>query len=238
MTETNGDLPRLKLDPGQFVFRFGAKDGGDALFIVEDGELSLCPGSDDGARPLPLKRGDVFGGTVGLGPGRVSVKAATASRVIRLEAALAEALLAASDGDAARAALFTEIRRSLIERVATLVAAAAASTAAGDKAVGPTPRLIADSHVFPLGPPQGLLVGRSSTSKGPVDVDLSALPSAPTVSRRHLWIRPLEGGFVADPAGETEVLVNGELVRAGQPRPLKDGDVLRLGEAELMFRLG
>ena len=228
------DLPRFPLDIGQYVFRFGATDGRDALFLVDQGELSLWIGADDGGRPLTLRRGDVFGGAVGLGPARVAVRAVTPSTVVRLEAPVAEALLSAADADPERHALFVEIRRSLLDTLSRQLSAAAALAPAPAAA---TPRLVAGEAEFPLDRPPGLLVGRASSS-GSVDVDLGALPAGPTVSRRHLWIRAAAGRLAAEPAGESEVYVNGELLRAGRPRPLDDRDVLRLGEAELIFRIG
>lgn len=66
--------------------------------------------------------------------------------------------------------------------------------------------------------PSGVLIGRQS------DCDIVA--SDPSVSRRHALVRLTGGGAEVVPLGRSPIDVNGEPI--ARPRPLADGDQLRL----------
>jgi hypothetical protein len=88
------------------------------------------------------------------------------------------------------------------------------------------------------------LLGRFDPETGPVDVDLSPLPEAIYVSRRHAEIRYVgRGQWVI----RSLAAKNGTFVRAGSlgeflpvqgEQALQDGDEIALGNATFEFRTG
>ncbi len=79
-----------------------------------------------------------------------------------------------------------------------------------------------------------LVVGRFSRDTGPVDVDLSQLPGAEYVSRRHMRIYTQNGHVFVEDLGSTNgVYVN--KVRIGQPTQVGPEDRIRVGI--LLFRI-
>jgi len=82
-----------------------------------------------------------------------------------------------------------------------------------------------------------VIIGKFSKETGPVDIDLSFLPEAPYVSRRHARIFLREDGkFVIEDLGST----NGTYINRGPrivaPTVLEDGDEITLGNAHFVFR--
>jgi pSer/pThr/pTyr-binding forkhead associated (FHA) protein len=64
------------------------------------------------------------------------------------------------------------------------------------------------------------------------------LPDA-SVSGRHASLRAREGGWVVVDEGATNgTFINGERIGVQAPRPIKTGDVLKLGRVELLVRVG
>lgn len=60
----------------------------------------------------------------------------------------------------------------------------------------------------------------------------------PTVSRRHALVRRLDGGLTIEDAGSRfGTFVNDRPLRPGEPTKLKDGDVVRIGHAQIVCRL-
>ncbi len=79
-----------------------------------------------------------------------------------------------------------------------------------------------------------LVVGRFSRSTGPVDVDLTGLPGAEFVSRRHMRLFVENGQVFVEDLGSTNgVYVN--RVRITQPTPVGPEDRIRVGV--LFFRI-
>jgi len=84
-----------------------------------------------------------------------------------------------------------------------------------------------------------VLIGRSDPDTGAfVDIDLSSLPEASFVSRKHAKIYQKEGQWYIEDMGST----NGTYVNRGPrltaPQPLKDGDEILIGKAYFIFKVG
>ncbi|KEF34346.1 hypothetical protein RDMS_08075 [Deinococcus sp. RL] len=86
-----------------------------------------------------------------------------------------------------------------------------------------------------------LVVGRFDASSGPVDIDVSGMPGAEHISRRHAELYREGGRWVVRDLGSTNGVY---LKRAGQssftprlqePTPLADGDELAFGNLMLTF---
>lgn len=86
-----------------------------------------------------------------------------------------------------------------------------------------------------------LVVGRFDASSGPVDIDVSGMPGAEHISRRHAELYQEGGRWVVRDLGSTNGVY---LKRAGQgsftprlqePTPLADGDELAFGNLMLTF---
>jgi len=95
---------------------------------------------------------------------------------------------------------------------------------------------------IPLGGPR-LVVGRFDASSGPVEIDLTGVPGAENVSRRHaelffdgVWkVRDLgsTNGVFIKRAGEDSFSA-----RLVEPTELKDGDEIAFGNVILVFQAG
>lgn len=96
------------------------------------------------------------------------------------------------------------------------------------------------SYIFPLS--GRIVVGRRDPSKGQVDIDMSSVPDADYISRRHAEFFERDGQWYVVDLGST----NGtELYpRGGNPTrlsvnvetPINDGDEIVLGRPRFVFR--
>src|ERR1035438_3172092 len=88
-----------------------------------------------------------------------------------------------------------------------------------------------------------VVVGKFDIDEGPVDVDLSPIPEAGYVSRRHcqIWPDPSGQWFVKDlgSSNGTFVRPQGEqrFLKTVGDQALKDGDELALGNARFVFHI-
>lgn len=86
------------------------------------------------------------------------------------------------------------------------------------------------------------VIGRFDPTVGPIDIDLSALPEAIYISRKHAALEFADGAWVLTDLGSsngTFVLVPGEdFRRISEPTPLADGAQIALGNARFVFRIG
>jgi pSer/pThr/pTyr-binding forkhead associated (FHA) protein len=99
--------------------------------------------------------------------------------------------------------------------------------------------LTEDRTALPI-PADEVIVGRHSADGIYVpDVDLANLAGGRTVSRRHARIYQREGQWyvVAENAATNQTYVNGREARTGEAIALIDGDALRFGRVDLVFRL-
>ncbi|CAG1012242.1 MAG: FHA domain-containing protein [Anaerolinea sp.] len=86
------------------------------------------------------------------------------------------------------------------------------------------------------------LIGRADPGLGyppeTLDVDLTPVDPARTVSRPHALIVFAEDGFsIRDLYSQLGVKVNGATIPTNQGCPLKNGDLITIGEVELIFRI-
>jgi len=132
------------------------------------------------------------------------------------------------------------------------VAQPAASDSGTASAPAATGRLIArrfgapTGEVIPLAADR-VVVGRFDPETGPVDIDLSGLPDAAQISRRHAELyREADGRWYVKDLGST----NGVFVGRGEgaavtfgpritrPEPLESGDEIAFGNARFTFAGG
>jgi ABC-type multidrug transport system ATPase subunit/pSer/pThr/pTyr-binding forkhead associated (FHA) protein len=84
------------------------------------------------------------------------------------------------------------------------------------------------SQTLDLRQPMALTIGRHPQSNVTLD--------HPAVSRTHARIAPRDGGYVIEDAGSSNgTFVNGERIAPGDPRPLRPGDVIRVGPMKFVF---
>jgi pSer/pThr/pTyr-binding forkhead associated (FHA) protein len=70
------------------------------------------------------------------------------------------------------------------------------------------------------------------------DIDLTELDPEKTLSRRHARLTRTAAGFVLrDEEGRNGTFVNGDRLTAGQQVKLEEGDRVRFGLVELVFRM-
>lgn len=81
-----------------------------------------------------------------------------------------------------------------------------------------------ERHAYPLSE-AGFSIGRDASS--------NIVVREPSVSRTHAEIKSEGGEFVLHGTGSLGTRLNGEMVTA--PRPLKEGDRIEVGTAELTF---
>ncbi|HYB28881.1 MAG TPA: FHA domain-containing protein [Solirubrobacteraceae bacterium] len=83
------------------------------------------------------------------------------------------------------------------------------------------------------------VVGRSdSPTRDAPDIDLEPFDTDQTLSRRHARIRRVKGGFEVEDLGSlNHTELRGEVLSAGQAHALKDGEKIRFGSVDALFRL-
>ena len=97
--------------------------------------------------------------------------------------------------------------------------------------------LLATNARYPL-EKTDMLVGRSSQASGyTADIDLSGHDPEKTLSRKHARItRSKDGVFLKEEEGRNGTFVNGTRVGPGQSVRLDEGDRIRFGLVEVVFR--
>jgi CRP-like cAMP-binding protein len=226
----------VALAAGATAYR--ARDTGDALFVVEDGEIELLDAGD--RRLALLAKGDVFGegAVLDARPREETARAVTACRLIRIDAATLGAL-ARENPD-----LALYMMRRLSRRLAAAYAAPAAAAVAAPVSATGKPRIVHETGTeFLLDPAGEVMVGRSDRSSRftpPVDLAPLVPPDAPrSVSRRHAVIAGGSGVFQVRelPKVANGTWVNGVKLAPNVATPLADGDVISFGPVKLAFRL-
>jgi hypothetical protein len=70
------------------------------------------------------------------------------------------------------------------------------------------------------------------------DIDLEPFDVDQTISRRHARIRRIEGGFEVEDLGSlNHTQLDGEVLPIGQVHALKDGETIRFGSVDVLFRV-
>jgi pSer/pThr/pTyr-binding forkhead associated (FHA) protein len=217
------DRYTVSIKNGDYVFREG--DAGTELFLVEEGRVELS----SSAAPEYVETLDVgdFFGTASLissGPREISARAVAPCRLVRIDRPT-----------------FVEVVRSQPDIALLMLRRVAERMARED--TGPVAAVGQLVHVksgkaFPLdGVDFG--IGRSSKAAGIVpDIDLTDLDPDKTLSRRHARLTRTAAGFVIrEEEGRNGTFVNGDRLAAGQQVTLEEGDRVRFGLVELVFRL-
>lgn len=201
---------------------FSAGDAGSELFIIEEGRVELAVASPP--RTFTLEVGDFFGERALVYDQRdATAKALTACRLLRLD----------RDTFTAVVKVHPEIALLMLRSLPREGGQAAAGAA-------PTTGVLvhATSNArFPLDKPD-MLIGRSSQASGyTADIDLSGHDPDKTLSRKHARVtRSNDGVFLKEEEGRNGTFVNGTRVGPGQTVRLEEGDRIRFGLVEVVFR--
>jgi CRP-like cAMP-binding protein len=235
----------VTLEPGHSVFNEG--EAGDELYIVQEGEVELLKGSGGQALRLTLLGpGEFFGEGSVLEGRRREATARTVSpcRLLRIDGATLAELVRHHP----------EVGLHMIRRLSRRLAMAygvPATTSAPEEArpepsvAAParSPRIVHESGAeFPLSSETELMVGRSDPkSHFTPQIDLSRLlpgGAQRSLSRRHAVIlRVGEEFYVRElPRVPNGTWVNGQKLDEGVPMKIKDGDQIRFGTVETIFR--
>jgi hypothetical protein len=219
---------------GEIVFRAG--DAAGPLFVVLEGQVELVvPGEADRVVAV-CAAGDVFGerSCFGGGAREVTARARTSVRAVRLDR---DALASVSAEDPGVLLLLLE--RLSTRTVAPPAAPPADPVSVGDRpaslVVGPGGRRV-DLDVQPE-----LWVGRRDSASGfNPDVDLTDIDPERSLSRRHARIVRREGRVlvIAVPGARNGTFVNGQRLEPSGEVELADGDRVRFGLVETVFRAG
>jgi CRP-like cAMP-binding protein len=265
---TPPDDPRARLlvafAAGQEIFREGRKGG--EMFIIEDGEVEIL--KQFGATDKQISRlgpGDFFGEMSLLEdvPRMATARALTDCKLLPIDASTFDQLLRENpeisirmlrslshrlrhyEEDEARAGALAQrvmggVSRADLPRLQAIeVEAEAARSAQG----APSGRLehAETGRVFQLAADHDSTVGRFDpvTEMAP-DVDLTELDTQRSTSRRHARLAARDGRYyLREEIGTANgTFVGGERLVTGVERELQDGDALRFGRVDLVFRLG
>ena len=205
---------------GEVIFRAG--EAGSDLFIIEEGRVELSVAAPP--RTFALEVGDFFGERALVYDQRdATAKALTACRLLRID----------RDTFTAIVKVHPEIALLMLRSLPR----EGGKTAPG---AGPTTGVLvhaASNARFPLDKPD-MLIGRSSQASGyTADVDLSGHDPDKTLSRKHARVtRSDQGVFLKEEEGRNGTFVNGTRVGPGQTVRLEEGDRIRFGLVEVVFR--
>jgi hypothetical protein len=226
------------LKSGEVVFSAG--EAGSDLFIIEEGRVELSVASPPVTYTLEV--GDFFGErALAYDQRDATAKALTACRLLKIDRGTFTAIVKVHP----EIALL--MLRSLPREGGVLAASAAPAAAAGMPPALPqrpgTPAtngafVHAGSNArFPLAKPD-MLIGRSSAASGyTADIDLSGHDPDKTLSRKHARVvRSNDGVFLKEEEGRNGTFVNGARIGPGQSIRLEDGDRVKFGLVEVVFR--
>lgn len=222
---TENDPYTVVVSGGELVFREG--DAGRDLYIVEEGQVELFKGEND-QEAVTLDVGDFFGEQSLLegDPREVSARAVTTCRLLRLDMPTLEALLKHNP----EAAIL--MLRQLGRRFGTTDRQEASRSV-------PSPAFVHEPSGtrFPLRAESS--IGRVNRSTGVApDIDLTPFDAAKTLSRRHARVALRSNGFfLREDEGRNGTFVNDQRLGAGGEVQLTDGDRVRFGLVEVVFRL-
>ncbi|MBP1643541.1 MAG: hypothetical protein H6Q03_2210 [Acidobacteria bacterium] len=250
---------------GQEIFREGRP--GAEMFIIEDGEveISRLHGASE-KRLSTLGPGDFFGEMALLEdrPRSATARARTDCKLLPIDASTFDQLLRDNpeiairmmrkmsgrlrryEDEEARADVLAQAviggSRADLPRLQPIDPAPAAAAAAPAPAAT-SGRLVHEpsGKVFPVPAGRDLAVGRFDpvTEMSP-DVDLAELDVQRSTSRRHARLAARDGRFyLREEIGTANgTFVGTERLVTGVEREIRDGDAVRFGRVDLVFRLG
>jgi CRP-like cAMP-binding protein len=239
----------LKLKAGTVIFEEGAP--GDEMFVVQSGTVEITKKRKGVEKSLAkLEKGDFFGEMSILEnvPRTAKASAVTDVELVRIDQSTFDEMLR-NNGEIA-----VRMLRKLCLRLRETTQLLEQSTG--------IPRSVEESSdifskvgarhdIFRLVPEAGgadfFLNEEGDTTVGRVDpvtglrpdVDLTALDTQRSVSRRHAKIVRLGSEFevVEDIGTMNGTFVNGRRIATGNPIRLRDGDKVRFGLVDLTFRV-
>ncbi len=243
--QDTGDVSAF--DKGAVIFKKG--DTSRDLYVIQEGYVELMDAS--GKQVLVrLLSGEFFGELAALEsqPRECSARAGTGCKLLKVSPADLEGLLADPE-------IAAQMLRRLSRRLSAMLTPEEGATkpvsATPKKSTPlPTPQVAAGGGTmrlvhpgtgkeFPLPPAGEALVGRADPrSSFTPDVELSSVDAQRSLSRRHARIVMREGGaFVSEETRVTNgTFVNGKRVNPGEAVRIKDGDKVRFGLVETVFR--
>jgi len=245
---------------GEVVAREG--ETATEMFIIQDGEVEIFKARPDGDKVLSkLGPGDFFGEMAVLEgrPRSASARAATDCRLLPIDASTLDTLLREHPEIAVRMlrklshrvrryeqeeeAAF-EAARAALGQAPSAAPAAVAAPSSDEPAPGtPLARLehAESGRSFPVVAGCESIVGRFDpvTETSP-EIDVGDVDTQRTTSRRHARIIPRGGRFyVLEEIGTANgTWLGQERLPNGVERELADGDRLRFGLVDLVFRVG
>jgi hypothetical protein len=232
MATPEKDAYTTTVKSGEAVFTAG--DTGSDLFIIEEGRVELSVASPPATYSLEV--GDFFGERALVYDQRdATAKALTACRLLKIDRGTFTAIVKVHP----EIALL--MLRSLPRVGGTVPAAGAAAPPALPQRPGAPATNGAFVHGsnarFPLAS-ANMLIGRSSQASGyTADIDLSGHDPDKTLSRKHARVtRSNEGVFLKEEEGRNGTFVNGSRIGPGQAIRLEDGDRVKFGLVEVVFR--
>jgi CRP-like cAMP-binding protein len=186
---------------------FSAGDAGSDLFIIEDGRVELSVRQPP--RTFTLEVGDFFGERALVYDQRDSTaKALTPCRLLKIDRATFTAIVK----------IHPEIALLMLRSL---------PREGGQSAAGSAPTT-------------GVLVHSPSNARfvlDTADIDLSGYDPDKTLSRKHARItRSKDGVFLKEEEGRNGTFLNGTRVGPGQTVRLEEGDRIRFGLVEVVFR--
>jgi hypothetical protein len=221
-TPDSKDAYSKAVKSGEVVFQAG--EAGSDLFIIEEGRVELSLAQPP--RTFTLEVGDFFGERALVYDQRDSTaKALTACRLLRIDRATFTAIVK----------VHPEIALLMLRSLPREGGQASAASGA-PATTGVLVHTASNAH-FPLAKAD-MLVGRSSQASGyTADIDLSGHDPDKTLSRKHARIlRSNDGVFLKEEEGRNGTFVNGARVGPGQTVRLDEGDRIRFGLVEVVFR--
>jgi hypothetical protein len=221
-TPDSKDAYSKAVKSGEVVFQAG--EAGSDLFIIEEGRVELSLAQPP--RTFTLEVGDFFGERALVYDQRDSTaKALTACRLLRIDRATFTAIVK----------VHPEIALLMLRSLPREGGQASAASGA-PSTTGVLVHAASNAH-FPLAKAD-MLVGRSSQASGyTADIDLSGHDPDKTLSRKHARIlRSNDGVFLKEEEGRNGTFVNGARVGPGQTVRLDEGDRIRFGLVEVVFR--
>jgi CRP-like cAMP-binding protein len=238
----------ISANAGDYLYREGETSAD--LYFIEKGRVELLKGhgSDEGQLGV-LEPGDFFGeaSLLSAGTREASARALSDAQLVKVDGATLKDLL--RDPDIALKMLRRMALQLAVSRERRLMAENAPTR---PKARPPTgnvtavPRtvkmqLVHGSGVqIPLPDKDELLVGRSDPKTGLTpDIDLTALDTQRSLSRRHAKILRKGGEFFVteEPGVRNGTLVNGKPVKSGMSAVVKEGDEVSFGLVKVVLRL-
>lgn len=245
----------LRYASGDTIFREG--DPGEAMFLIQRGQVGLFREERGGSRRLALlEEGDFFGETAVLeqGPRALTARALTSCELLRIDSVTFGQMVRMNPEVPIRmlrklSRRLREIQESLLLTPELVERSAEVPIPTGihePSVVLPAynpqerPRFEHESGMeFPLSPEEITFIGRPDPATGfEPHVELRAVDPQRSTSRRHARVvRRCGSYFLVEETGVANgTFVNGDAITAGEEVEIRDGDLVRFGRVDTVFR--